>query len=179
MIGVFLADGFEEIEALTVIDYLRRVNLQVKGVSITDNHQVTGAHGITVLADLCLKDFEFDRCQMIVLPGGMPGTTNLLKCQELCDHIKTFVEEKKWVSAICAAPMILGENGLLQGRKATIYPGMEEHLLGCEKSHEAVVIDEKIITSPGPGKAAEFALTIIEKLVGPKERADLERSIVL
>lgn len=179
MVGVFIAKGFEEIEALTVVDLLRRGNIPVETVSITEEKSITGAHGITVCADTTIDKFDFSTCDMIVLPGGMPGTTNLQKCNLLCDHVDAFVKGGKWVAAICAAPMILGEKGLLKGKKATIYPGMENHLLGANHTKDGVAVDGNIITGRGPGKAMEFALTIVEKLLSIDERIEMERDLVL
>lgn len=171
MIYVHLATGFEEIEALTVTDVLRRSGAEVKTVSITDEKLVTGAHGIAVEADILFDEADYSACEMLVLPGGMPGTVNLGKHAGLCYELKTAAKAGKWACAICAAPMVLGNLGLLEGRKATIYPGMEGHLLGADAVNAAVVCDGNIITSMGPGTAMEFAFALTEALFG-EEKAD-------
>ncbi|NLY71119.1 MAG: DJ-1/PfpI family protein [Clostridiales bacterium] len=161
---VHLANGFEEIEATTVIDVLRRAEIDVETVSITGDLLVTGAHGVGVKADKLIDDVNYDSGDMIVLPGGMPGTTNLGNCSKLIEQVKKYNDQKKWVGAICAAPMILGENGLLEGKTAVIYPGMEEHLKGAELGNNKVEVDGNIITSKGPGTAMDFALKLVEVL---------------
>ena len=133
MIYVHLAKGFEEIEALTCVDLLRRAGLPVETVSCDPARTVTGSHGISVEADTLFVSADYDGAEMIVLPGGMPGTTNLRAHEKLCQKIREFAAaEDKKVAAICAAPMILGQLGLLEGKKATIYPGMEEELKGAK-----------------------------------------------
>lgn len=171
MIYVHLATGFEEIEAITITDVLRRSGAEVKTVSVADEKLVTGAHGITVEADLLFAEADYSACEMLVLPGGMPGTVNLGKHSGLTHELKAAAKACKWVCAICAAPMVLGGLGLLEGKKATIYPGMEGHLRGAEAVNAAVVQDGKIITSMGPGTAMEFAFALVEAVYG-EEKAD-------
>ncbi len=171
MIYVHLATGFEEIEAITVIDVLRRAGAEVKTVSVTEEKIVIGAHNIKLEADMLFAEADYVACKMLVLPGGMPGTVNLGKHSGLTHELKTAANAGKWVCAICAAPMVLGNLGLLEGRKATIYPGMEGHLLGAKPVNAAVVCDGNIITSMGPGTAAEFAFALVEALYG-EEKAD-------
>ena len=166
MVYVYLADGFEEIEALTVIDLLRRAEIPVKSVSI-DNLNVKGAHNISVQADILIDDANYKDCEMIVLPGGMPGSINLENCENISKVIDEFNQAKKYIAAICAAPMILGHKGLLYGKKAVIYDGMEDDLgNGAIPLQEKAVIDGHIITGKGPGCAIEFALKIISVLKG-------------
>lgn len=178
MVYVFLAGGFEEIEAMTTVDLLRRAEIQVKTVSIMEEKLVYGAHGIGVEADILFKEGLYDRCAMLILPGGMPGTTNLCNHKELNEELKAFAAAGKPVAAICAAPMVLGRAGLLRGEKATIYPGMEEELIGAEVSKEPVVVSGNFITSRGPATAMEFALTLVERLKD-KETADRLRADLL
>ncbi len=166
MVYLFLANGFEEIEALTVVDLLRRAELQVKAVSVMEDRLVYGAHGIGVEADIFFEQGDYERCAMMVLPGGMPGTTNLCNHRMLNEELKKFYQAGKPVAAICAAPMVLAKAGILAGHRATIYSGMEEELLGAEHGAENVVVSGNVITSKGPGTAMDFALAIIEYLKG-------------
>ena len=170
-LGVFMADGCEEIEALTVVDLARRAGIEVAMISITGEKLVKGAHGINFQTDIPAEYMDFDMLDGIVLPGGMPGTLNLGANDYVQKIIAQFASEGKLVSAICAAPSVLGEAGLLKGKKATSYPGFEDKLIGAEICKEAVVVDGNIITSRGMGTAIDFALAIIEYLVD-KETAD-------
>ena len=126
MVYVFLAGGFEEIEALTVIDLLRRADIQVKAVSVMEDKMVYGAHGVGVEADILFKEGLYDKCAMLILPGGMPGTENLCNHRALNEELKEFYASGKPLAAICAAPMVLARAGLLKGHRATIYDGMEQ-----------------------------------------------------
>ncbi len=171
MVYIHLAEGFEETEAITPTDILRRGGVEVQLVSMTNNLVVTGAHGIKLTADILFEDADYDSCEMIVLPGGMPGTLNLQQHSELCDKIKEFAVKGKFVAAICAAPMILGEMNLLENRHATIYPEMEEHLKKAKVLKDAVVVDDNIITSRGPATAAKFGYILL-MLLTDEETAD-------
>ena len=171
MIYVYLAEGFEEVEALTVVDVLRRAGAEVNTVSVTREKTVTGTHGVPVSADLIFEDADHESCEMIVLPGGMPGAANLQAHEGLTAQIKAFAAAGKKLAAICAAPMVFGACGILEGRKATIYPGMEEYLTGAEPTGKAVTTDGNIITGQGPALAMEFALAAAESVKG-KETAD-------
>lgn len=179
MVYVHLAYGFEELEALTVVDLLRRVEVPVQLVSVTGEKMVEGAHGIGVEADVLFEDADYGACEMIVLPGGLPGTFGLRDHEGLCGKITEFAEAGKKVSAICAAPLVLGKLGVLEGRKATIYPGMEEHLAGAQPAPGRVVKDENIITSQGPGTAMDFALAIVEEFCGTQVAEDLRKDLIL
>jgi len=179
MVYVHLAYGFEEIEALTVVDLLRRVEVPAKLVSVTSEKKVTGAHNISVEADVLFEEADYDECQMIVLPGGLPGTFGLRDHEGLCAKITEFAAAGKKVSAICAAPLVLGGLGVLEGKKATIYPGMEEHLRGAVHGEGRVVKDENIITSQGPGTAMDFALAIVEEFCGAQVAEDLRKDLIL
>lgn len=174
---VFLAEGFEEMEAVTPVDLLRRVNVDAKFVSITGSKAVTGAHGITYMADLLFEEIE-DDADMLVLPGGMPGTTNLMAHEGLAELLVKQYDAHKWVAAICAAPMVLGALGIVMGRFATIYPGMEEYLVGADLSGEEVCVSGNVITSKAPGTAVPFALKLVEVLVSESYAEHLRKEIV-
>ena len=158
-VNVYLADGFEEVEGLTVVDLLRRAGIETDMVSIMGRKEITGARKIPVLADKLFE--EQDDPDVIVLPGGMPGTLHLLDHATVNEVIKKFAGEGKLVAAICAAPSVLGAAGILEGRRATCHPGFEEKLTGAATSEDAVVVDGNIITSRGMGTAIPFALEIV------------------
>ncbi|MDO4530596.1 MAG: DJ-1/PfpI family protein [Bacillota bacterium] len=174
---VFLAEGFEEMEAATPVDLLRRVNVDAKFVSVTGEKTVCGAHGITFTADLLFEEIE-DDADMLVLPGGMPGTTNLMAHEGLSELLTKQYNDRKWVAAICAAPMVLGALGIVMGRWATIYPGMEEYLVGADISSEEVCVSGNVITSKAPGTAIPFALKLIEVLVSESYAEHIKKEIV-
>ena len=169
--AVFFATGFEEVEALTVVDLLRRANFDVSMVSISDEKYVTGSHNITIKTDTNIKELNFDDLDLLVLPGGMPGTTNLGQCELLCKELIKASASDKIIAAICAAPTVLGQLGILQGKKACCYPGMEGELPFAKPTSLPVTKDANIITSRGVGTAIEFALTLIEEFKG-KELSD-------
>lgn len=163
---VMLADGFEEVEAVTSIDILRRADINVITVSI-GKYIVKGSHKICVISDAKSDDFSVtDDLDMIVLPGGMPGTLNLKKDKFVNQMIDFCIDNGKYIAAICAAPSILGERGLLKGVKATCYPGFEKSLLGAHVEKASCVVDGQFITADGPGSAIEFALTLVKVLKG-------------
>lgn len=167
----FFADGFEEIEAFTTIDTLRRAGMNVEIVSVTPDEIVVGAHDVSILCDINFDNCDFFDAELLFLPGGMPGAATLDKHEGLRKLILNFAEKGKPIAAICAAPMVLGKLGLLKGKKATCYPGFEQYLDGAECVNEHVVRDGNIITGMGPGAAMEFALTIVDLLAG-KEKVD-------
>ncbi len=177
-IALFLADGFEETEAVTTIDLLRRAGLSVCTLSITNNNIVKGANGISLFADELMANFQPDLFDMIILPGGMPGTLNLKNDKQLLEAIGQFAAQEKYLAAICAAPSIFGEMGLLKGKEATCYPGFEDKLLEAKCLTEEVVTDGNIITSRGVGTAISFALTIIAKLVSEAKASEIAKGIV-
>ena len=164
MVYVFLADGFEEIEALGTVDILRRSELEVKTVSINETLEVCGTHGIKVTADILTSDVNEDDVDAIVLPGGMPGADNLENCKFVTDLISKCAKEGKIVAAICAAPKVPGVLGLLSGVKATCYPGFEARLFSAKLSNKRVVCDKNFITAKGAGVTHEFALAIATAL---------------
>ena len=157
-VGIFMADGCEEIEGLTVVDIVRRAKLEMTTISITDEKEVTSSHNVTFLTDALASEVDFDGFDAIVLPGGMPGTLNL----GASDMVNA--GEGKIVAAICAAPSVLGAAGLLEGRHATCHAGFEEKLTGAITSEDAVVVDGNIITSRGMGTAIDFGLAIVDCL---------------
>ncbi|SHO54104.1 DJ-1 family glyoxalase III [Anaerocolumna xylanovorans] len=171
MVYLFLADGFEEIEGLTVVDLLRRAEIKIMTVSVTGSLKIAGAHGINVEADDLFENLDFEDARMLVLPGGMPGTKNLADHAGLVDLLKKFREEDKALAAICAAPSILGENGLLKGKEATCFPGYEEKLIGAKVTGARAVTDGNIITGKGMGTAIDFSLEII-RFLKENETAD-------
>lgn len=175
---VFLADGFEEIEGLTVVDLLRRAGIEVTTVSIQETLRVRGAHNISVWADVMCDEYKYNEADMVVLPGGMPGTLHLRDHEVVKCVIKQFDEAKKYIGAICAAPTILGGAGLLKGRKAVCYPGMEEGLTEAEVLKEEVVVDGHVITSRGLGTAIAFSLQLIALLLGEEKAAEIGTAIV-
>lgn len=179
MVLVHLATGFEEIEALTVVDLLRRVDIEVGTVSVTNVRTVTGAHNIKVTSDYLFDEIDYDECEMIVLPGGLPGTYGLRDHKGLTEKILQFDREGKALAAICAAPMVLGGLDLLEGKKATMYTGMESYLKGAQVSEEKVVTDGNIITSKGPGTAMLFALEIVKYLKGEETKEELRKELLL
>ena len=176
--AIFLADGFEEIEALTVVDLLRRAKIDITMVSIMESKSVYGSHEIAVEADTTFDDFNFSGVDMLILPGGQPGTKNLYACEPLKDKIKEFNAEGKMLAAICAAPTVYGKMGLLQGKKATCYPGREVDLTGADFQTSPVVKDGNFITSRGMGTAIDFGLAIIEHFQGINAAKDMAEKIV-
>lgn len=177
-IGVFLADGFEEIEGLTVVDIMRRAGVEVTMISIMGRKEIHGAHQITVLADALYEEISFENLDGIVLPGGMPGTTNLGAHDGVKKQIAVFAEKGKLVAAICAAPSVLGENGILKGKKAACYPGFEDKLLGAEVTFEEVAEAGNVITSRGMGTAIPFALRLTAYLTTEQKAEELAKGII-
>ena len=170
MFYVFLADGFEETEALTPVDMMRRAKLDVKTVGVTGS-EVTGSHNITVKADISLSEVLQSDIDGVILPGGMPGTLNLEKSQDVINAVRYAYESGKIVAAICAAPSILGHLGYLENRKATCFPGFETELKGAECTAAHIETDGNVITAKGAGCAIEFGHSIISRAVS-KEAAD-------
>ena len=164
---LFLDNGFEEIEAITTVDLLRRAAVSLTTVSVTGQLMVTGAHNITVQADGKIEDINFDDAEMLILPGG---ATHLDSNQLLCDLLRKHNAEDKQIAAICAAPAVLGRLGLLEGKQATCYPGCEGDL-GESYVGGLVVESKNIITAKGPGLSSDFAFCLIEKLAG-SDKAD-------
>ncbi len=171
MVYVFFADGFEEVEALTAVDLIRRAEVELKMVSITGSKNVCGSHGIKIETDLLFEDID-EEAEMLILPGGMPGTTNLQAHEGLAKLLKKQYEAGKWLAAICAAPSVFGGLGFLSDKNATSYPGKLSSGENCGTYlEEEVVVDGNIITSRGVGTAIAFSLAIIE-ILKDKEKAD-------
>ena len=164
---VFMADGFEDIEALATVDILRRAGMEVDTVSISGTYEVTSAHGVTIKTDITLEECDTDDAEWLILPGGMPGASNLRACQPLCDALMLHDEKNGNIAAICASPtIVLATLGLLQGRDATCYPGMENDECGVKWNDAMVVVDQNIVTGRGPAAACDFALAIVGKTRG-------------
>lgn len=176
---VFLAHGFEEIETITVIDILRRAGIPVKSVSITDSLQVSGAHGITVTADCIYSDTNFENAEWLICPGGLPGAENLHTYAPLQALLLKHAGEGKKIAAICAAPaMVLCPLGLLDGLKATCYPGFEQY---CDKAlwtGEAVVASENFVLGNGPANAMHWALKIVEQTAGIDKASEVSAGLL-
>ncbi|HBG40365.1 MAG TPA: DJ-1 family protein [Porphyromonadaceae bacterium] len=178
-VSVLLANGFEEIEALGTIDILRRAEIQVQTVSIHSHREVTGAHQIQVTAEKVFEEVDFSQVDVLVLPGGMPGAKNLNEHEGVKRVLKDFAAQDKYIAAICAAPMVLGGLNLLDGKKATCYPGFEPELIGAKITDEPVVTDGKIITGKGPGLVFDFALDLVEKIAGIATRQEVQEGLLL
>ena len=177
MIYIFLAEGFEEIEALCPLDIIRRASLPVTTVGVGGEY-VTGAHGITVKADMTIDEYDGSDAQMVFLPGGMPGTLNLAACDTVIKAVETAVKNEIYVTAICAAPSILGDMGLLGGKEAICYPGFEDRLKGAKISSQRVVQYGKIITAAGMGVALDLGLKIVEIFCGSDKADSLKKAVI-
>lgn len=180
MIYLFLADGCEEVEALTTLDLLRRAGLEVRTVSIMGHKNIIGSHKIEILADLLFEELDSSQAEadMLILPGGMPGTTNLAAHEGLAQLIRSQDAKGGYLAAICAAPTVYGEMGLLNGSEATCYPGMESGLKGAVVKEDPVVVSGNYITSRGLGTAIDFGLKLIEILKDPFTANDIAEKIV-
>lgn len=173
----FLAEGFEEIEALTVVDIIRRAGINMITVSVTEEKAVKGSHNITVMADRTVDEIDFSEGELIFLPGGIPGTPNLEKCEKLISAILEYNKNGKRLAAVCAAPSIYGKLGLLKGKKATCFPGFEEELKGAELVADRVVTDGNITTSRGMGTTMDLGLEIVRLYKGDAEAESLGKKI--
>ncbi len=163
----FVADGNEEVEALTTVDVLRRAGIETVLVSITGTDSFVSSHGIEIKCDAKIEDVDCSDATMLLLPGGLPGSTNLLDCAALREIILKHAAEGKAMGAICAAPLVFGELGLLEGKEATCYPGFEDHLKGAKYNEEApYVVSGNIITGCGPAATMPYAFAIVEMLKG-------------
>lgn len=177
-VKVFLADGFEEIEGLTVVDILRRAGVRVETVSVMETERITGAHQIELQADTTFDKADFSDCDMLVLPGGMPGTLHLQEHKGLAELLTEYHNSEKYIAAICAAPSVLGGLGILKEKKACCYPSFEEALNTKQVVFEPVVWDGNVITSRGMGTAIPFALTLTEALCGKEKAEEIKKSII-
>lgn len=174
---VFLTTGFEEIEALGTIDILRRAELNVKSVSLTDSKQVVSSHQVPVVADLMFDEADFSTAEMLVLPGGTPKFNDH---ENMKKEVLSFANKGEKVAAICASPMVLGGLGLLKGKNATCYPGFEQYLEGANlQTDKAVVVDGNITTGRGPGLTIDFALCLVEQLAGKEKRDEVAAGLLV
>jgi 4-methyl-5(b-hydroxyethyl)-thiazole monophosphate biosynthesis len=174
----FFADGFEEVEALMVIDLLRRTHeVEVVTTSVTDEIMVKSSHGFNIMADELIANIDFEDGDMIFLPGGMPGTTNLAACKLLTDNVVKYNNEGKKLAAICAAPSILGNLGLVEGKNATCFPGFENQMKGALSVGGKVVTDGNITTAKGLGAALEMGLELIKILVSEEKSEEIAKAI--
>ncbi len=178
MTHIFLAEGFEEVEALTPLDILRRAGVEVQLVSVTDDLVVVGAHGVNIVADTVIAHADFANAQMLVLPGGLPGATNLDACEPLRKALLAHHKAGKMIAAICAAPLVLGHLGLLHGVRATCYPGFETEMKGAHYTASLVEQDGQFITGKGPGAAMEFGYTILSVLGKEAEAKQLREGMM-
>lgn len=167
----FMADGFEDIEALIPLDIMRRGGTDFRTVSITDSNEVTSAHGVTIKTDMTFSEACLDDVDLLMLPGGMPGAENLNNHEGVKNALMRHAEKGKLIAAICAAPMVLGGLGLLKGRRATCYPGFEQYLEGAEYTAELYSVDGNIVTGEGPAAALPYAYTLLSMLAD-KDTAD-------
>lgn len=177
-ICIFLAEGFEEVEALFPLDILRRGGLNVKTVSIMGEPTVKGAHGVPVVADCLIEDLKEEDIEMIVLPGGLPGATNLDAHAGIDKLVRNFATASKPLAAICAAPMVYGNRGLLNGKKATCYPGFDKYLDGAEYTGNMVEIADNFILGKGPAAASAFGFAILEKMAGAAKVAEVKNGML-
>ncbi|MEA5129849.1 MAG: DJ-1 family glyoxalase III [Proteiniphilum sp.] len=178
-VALFLANGFEEIEALATVDILRRAQIPVETISISNDKTVIGAHNVPVIADKIFQETDFSEMEVLVLPGGMPGAKHLNENEALKKLIIKFNDEGKQITAICAAPIVLGGLGLLRGKRATCYPGFEAELTGAQTTGENVVVDGNITTGRGPGLAFDFGLRLVEQIAGLKTRQEVQNGLLL
>lgn len=177
---LFLADGFEEVEAITPLDMLRRAGAQVVSVSINETTTVTGAHNIQISADTTIENTDCTDADMIILPGGFPGYENLANCKKVIDIIDFCDKNDRIIAAICGAPAaVLGQNGYLKDKRATCYPSMEDELCAKRLGSGAVCVDGNYITSKSAGTAMSFAIVLVKELLGETIANNLKKSIVL
>lgn len=185
LVYAFAADGMEEVECLTIVDLLRRAGIEVKLVSINGTNQMTSSHKVTIQTDARIEDLDMTAADLMFLPGGIPGTPNLAADGRVCAALKAQNAAGKRIAAICAAPTVLGGIGLLQGRKAVCYPGMEAGLVGAEidapewnGKKPSVVTDGNITTSRGLGTAIDLGLEIISLLISPEKADQIAHAVV-
>lgn len=177
--AIFLAAGFEEIEAISIIDVLRRGGVDVNVISCSGMEDVSGAHGIVVKSDDLFFMIDYSEYDLFILPGGMPGTTNLAKHEGLCNLLKEEYDKGKKIGAICAAPSVLGQIGILEGKMATCYPGFEEHLIGAKFLDQDIVSDGNIITGRGPGVSIKFGLELLKNIKNDEEIQDMAKKMIV
>ncbi len=176
---VFLADGLEEIEAIATIDILRRAEIDVITCSINDIPEVKGSHDIMIKADKTIDNLDINETGGIILPGGMPGAENLKNCQKVLEFIRKVNDKQGLIAAICAAPIVLEEAGILENKMATSYPGFEKQMPSCIYQEERVVVDNNIITARGPGVVFEFTFTILDYLLDQQMVKNLQKAMLM
>ena len=177
-LGIFMAEGCEEVAALTVVDIARRAGIEVAMISVSGKKEVTSSHNVTIQTDIPAEFMDFDMLDGIVLPGGLPGTLNLAANAYVQKTIADFTKAGKLVAAICAAPSVLGEAGLLEGKNAVCYPSFEEKLLGANVGCEPVAVDGNIITGRGLGTAIAFSLEIVKYLLDEEIADKIAKAII-
>ncbi len=176
---LFLAPGFEDIEAIAPVDILRRAGIDVRTVSIHDMRYVDSTHGITIKADHIFREADVDNADLLILPGGMPGAEELASSRRLAKALVDHNNAGKLTGAICAAPMVLGMIGLLQDRRATCYPGFEKYLKGATYTAAKVETDGNIITAYGPGAALDFAFALVRQLLGNEVVENIKKGMMV
>ena len=175
---IFFADGFEDIEGLTVVDLMRRAGIDIQTVSVKETKEIRTSHGINILTDRTFGECDFSDADMLVIPGGMPGTKYLEEYKPLTDLLTDFYQKGGKIAAICAAPSVLGDLGILKGKKACCYPGFEEHLTGAQVVFDQLAQDGNVTTSRGMGTAIPFALSLVSQLVSEEKAQELAQSII-
>ncbi len=175
---VHFAEGFEEIEAITIVDVLRRADIQTVMVSVTGKKEVTGAHNITIVTDILFENADYSDAEILILPGGMPGSKNLNAHKGLKEQLLKFNKSQQRIAAICAAPLVLGSLHILEGHKAVCYPGYEDELLGADLKYDPALISGNIITGRGPGTVLDFSLTIVAEVKGSDLADQLARALL-
>ena len=178
-IFVHFADGFEEIEGITPVDVLRRAGCDVTMVSVTGNRMVKSSRNVVIQTDMLFEELDYELADMLVLPGGMPGSKNLDMHEGLKNELLIADRKGKWIAAICAAPMVLGHMGLLQGRKATCFPGHEKDLIGATSTGKSLEIDENFITAKGAGVSLKFSLCLVEMLLGKEKAQEIKTKMMV
>lgn len=178
MIYIFLAEGFEEIEAIAPRDILKRANINVQMVGLNQSSEVSSTSGLKITPNVQIENVNFNDIEGIILPGGMPGTKNLEQNKKVLEIIKYCNENKLLIGAICAAPSILGKMGVLKNKVACCYPGFEKYLIGAKISENSVSTDKNIITSKGPGTAFEFGFALLKYLKGEKTTENIKSSMI-
>jgi len=176
---VHFANGFEEVEAITPIDVLRRAGCEVTTVSVMGKKEVTSARGVSIITDALYEDMDYSEVDLVVLPGGQPGSDNLNRHEGLKRQIRMLHDKGRMIAAICAAPRVLGSAGVLKGKRATCFPGTEDLLTGATFTGNAVEVDGNIITAKGPGAAMKFSLTLVEQLVGKSKADELKKAMIV
>lgn len=174
----FFAEGFEEVEALVPVDVFRRAGLDIVTVSVTGEELVKSSHGVGIVADALIEDIDLGDADLLMLPGGLPGATNLQAHGGVRAAILAQIKKGRKVAAICAAPMVLGQLGLLKGKQATCYPGFEKYLIGAEYTAELVTIDGNIITGEGPAAAFPYSYTLLDLLAGEGASGALKEGMI-